>query len=138
MVLPFHKRSLAPFIQKDLKEKMVFIGGPRQVGKTTFAFSFLPNGITLREKHPAYLNWDFSEDRERILKGEFPIFSWGTSYMGTLQSYINALFFFLFGWSRQVFIFGSALFYIGYGFSLYYLARSLFRDFRWQAAVVGQ
>jgi hypothetical protein len=30
-------RYLSPFIKEDLSKKMVFIGGPRQVGKTTFA-----------------------------------------------------------------------------------------------------
>ena len=29
------KRYLTPYIVNDLKEKMVFVGGPRQVGKTT-------------------------------------------------------------------------------------------------------
>lgn len=32
------------------------VGGPRQVGKTTFALGFL--GKDADEKHPAYLNWD--------------------------------------------------------------------------------
>ena len=30
-------RYLEPAIQEDLKQKMVFLGGPRQVGKTTLA-----------------------------------------------------------------------------------------------------
>lgn len=29
------ERYLTPFIVKDLNDKMVFVGGPRQVGKTT-------------------------------------------------------------------------------------------------------
>jgi uncharacterized protein len=37
-----------------LRRKMVFIGGPRQVGKTTFALSMLGTGAD--ETHPAYLN----------------------------------------------------------------------------------
>lgn len=28
-------RYLTPFIKEDLKKKMVFLGGPRQYGKTT-------------------------------------------------------------------------------------------------------
>lgn len=44
---------------------MVFVAGPRQVGKTTLARS-LPNGVR------GYLNWDIAEHRERILKGELP------------------------------------------------------------------
>src|SRR6266545_6201705 len=44
---------------------MVFVAGPRQVGKTTLSKS-LPGG-------PAgYLNWDVAEDRERILRRELP------------------------------------------------------------------
>lgn len=53
----------------DLSERMVFVGGPRQVGKTTFSLSFLPEP---REDHPAYLNWDDSKVRPRLLKGELP------------------------------------------------------------------
>ena len=48
---------------------MVFIGGPRQVGKTTFALTFLPEPS---EKHPAYLNWDVISVRSGLLKGELP------------------------------------------------------------------
>lgn len=44
---------------------MVFVGGPRQVGKTTLAKTFL-----LDKK--GYLNWDVPEQREQILKREFP------------------------------------------------------------------
>jgi uncharacterized protein len=35
-------RYLKASVASDLAEKMVFIGGPRQVGKTTFALSMLP------------------------------------------------------------------------------------------------
>jgi predicted AAA+ superfamily ATPase len=41
-------------ICEDLGEKMVFMGGPRQVGKATLALSLLEGG---NEMHPAYLNW---------------------------------------------------------------------------------
>lgn len=64
------KRSLHPFILADLKEKMVFLGGPRQVGKTTLSFQFLHNGS---EKHPAYLNWDNPAVHKYLRKGELPI-----------------------------------------------------------------
>lgn len=59
------KRYLTPQVKHDLQKKMVFIGGPRQVGKTTLAKSFLidDNG---------YLNWDFAEHRELILARQFP------------------------------------------------------------------
>jgi predicted AAA+ superfamily ATPase len=56
-------------VKEDLKSKMVFVGGPRQVGKTTFALTFLPQPT---EKHPAYLNWDDISLRGDLLKGELP------------------------------------------------------------------
>jgi predicted AAA+ superfamily ATPase len=49
---------------------MVFIGGPRQVGKTTLALRLL--GSSADESHPAYFNWDNDEDRERLLQGDLP------------------------------------------------------------------
>ncbi len=42
---------------------MVFIGGPRQVGKTTLAKSLLAEGAQGR-----YFNWDYDEDRQAILQ----------------------------------------------------------------------
>ncbi len=59
------RRYLEKQILQDLKRKMVFIGGPRQVGKTTLAQQLVPN-------KSAYLNWDIPEHREKILKREFP------------------------------------------------------------------
>lgn len=61
-------RYLSPFIRKDLKGKMVFLSGPRQVGKTTLSLQLLKGD----ESHPAYFNWDDDEDRKRILSREFP------------------------------------------------------------------
>ena len=46
-------RYLFSNIQKDLKSKMVFIGGARQVGKTTLALNYLKSSDP---KHSAYLN----------------------------------------------------------------------------------
>lgn len=63
------KRYLAPFIIEDLKKKMVFLGGPRQVGKTTLAQSLIKN---FHDMHPAYLNWDSSPDRIRIKNRDWP------------------------------------------------------------------
>ncbi len=60
-------RYLHAAIQADLKEKMVFLGGPRQVGKTTLA-RFL--GEREYESY-AYLNWDNRQDRKNIIDGEF-------------------------------------------------------------------
>jgi len=59
------KRDLEPFIAKDLERKMVFVGGPRQSGKTTLAKRFLA-------RQERYLSWDSDEDREKIIKGLFP------------------------------------------------------------------
>lgn len=58
-------RYLASQVRKDLKRKMVFVAGPRQVGKTTLALS-------LPKAKPGYLNWDTAEHRERILRRELP------------------------------------------------------------------
>lgn len=63
------ERYLREPVRRDLREKMVFIGGPRQVGKTTFALGFLPSPS---ESHPAYLNWDNPKMRSSIMKGELP------------------------------------------------------------------
>ena len=49
---------------------MVFVGGARQVGKTTLALSFLnPSKVS----HPAYLSWDISLHKEKIIKHQFPL-----------------------------------------------------------------
>lgn len=58
-------RYLKDQLLKDLERKMVFLAGPRQVGKTTLALD-LPLGSE------GYLNWDVGEDRERILRQELP------------------------------------------------------------------
>jgi predicted AAA+ superfamily ATPase len=60
------ERYLTNQIKQDLTRKMVFVGGPRQVGKTTLAKTFLDNS-------EGYLNWDVAKDREHILKIELPI-----------------------------------------------------------------
>jgi predicted AAA+ superfamily ATPase len=64
-----YPRYLHTAIKEDLAAKMVFLGGPRQVGKTTLGLSFLENGT---ENHPAYLNWDNPQVRNALLKGELP------------------------------------------------------------------
>ena len=62
------ERNLVPFIQSDLKEKIVFLSGPRQVGKTTLALKMLEGD----ESHPAYFNWDDETDQKKLLSKEFP------------------------------------------------------------------
>ena len=59
-------RYLKNQVERDLHRKMVFVAGPRQVGKTVLARS-LPDAAE------GYLNWDVAGDRERILKRELPV-----------------------------------------------------------------
>jgi len=58
-------RYLQKPVERDLAKKMVLVGGPRQVGKTTLARQILSGD-------QGYLNWDVAEDRKRILKREIP------------------------------------------------------------------
>lgn len=61
------RRYLETSITEDLGRKMVFLAGPRQVGKTTLARQILDDtgsGI--------YLNWDRSEDRREIRRARWP------------------------------------------------------------------
>lgn len=62
-------RYIRESAEADLVERMVFVGGPRQVGKTTFALSLLGEGQD--ESSPACLNWDVLADREDIIAGRF-------------------------------------------------------------------
>ncbi len=62
------KRFIEKDIIKDLSRKMVFLGGPRQVGKTTLAQSVLKQFSYKKLKKGLYLNWDFDEDRYRIIE----------------------------------------------------------------------
>jgi len=52
-ITEIYKRYIKKSVEEDLEKKMVFVGGPRQVGKTTFSLTFLSSPS---EKHPAYLN----------------------------------------------------------------------------------
>jgi hypothetical protein len=64
------QRYLDSPVGAALARKMVFIGGPRQVGKTTFALGFL--GREADERHPAYLNWDHPAVPPRLRRAELP------------------------------------------------------------------
>jgi len=59
-------RYLTDNIIEDLNEKMVFLGGPRQVGKTTTA-----KELVSRNMKSSYYNWDRIRDRTAALKGEW-------------------------------------------------------------------
>lgn len=62
------KRYLEAQILKDISKKMVFVAGPRQVGKTTLV-------KTLARRHfsetAQYLNWDQRSHRQIIVRQEF-------------------------------------------------------------------
>ncbi len=62
-------RYLETSIKHDLSEKMVFVGGPRQVGKTTLALGFLDEPS---RRHKSYLNWDVVQNRASLMRGELP------------------------------------------------------------------
>ena len=57
-------RYITAHILKDLQKKMVFVGGPRQVGKTTLAKA------VLSQHYPEgrYFNWDYDENRQDIFQ----------------------------------------------------------------------
>lgn len=59
-------RYIMQSIKEDIQEKMVFIGGARQVGKTTLARQIVKNKAS-------YLNWDNTEHRESIITNQLPL-----------------------------------------------------------------
>ncbi len=65
-----YQRYLEPVVTPILARKMVFIGGPRQAGKTTLALSLLGDGAD--ETHPAYFNWDDPRAAARLRGVELP------------------------------------------------------------------
>jgi len=60
-----HPRYLLSTVADDLARKMVFLGGPRQVGKTTLGKVLIPDPWS-------YLNWDVASHRAAILKNQLP------------------------------------------------------------------
>ena len=54
-------------ILSDLRRKMVFLSGPRQVGK-----SWLARELSKSFRKPLYLNWDNRQDREIVLHQGWP------------------------------------------------------------------
>ena len=55
-------RYLKAAVEVDLNRKMVFLVGPRQVGKTTLA-----KALMVDHARAQYLNWDVADDRRIIL-----------------------------------------------------------------------
>jgi Predicted ATPase (AAA+ superfamily) len=60
-------RYLTEFVFKDLQEKMVFISGPRQVGKTTLAYDLMKEKF----KNVSYYSWDNRQDRKDIITSNY-------------------------------------------------------------------
>ncbi len=64
-------RYLFDFIEDQLHKRAVFIGGPRQVGKTTLSLKFISKNADT--SHPAYLNWDHAPSATKIRKMQLPL-----------------------------------------------------------------
>jgi len=62
------QRYLTKYVLEDLTDKMVFIGGPRLVGKTTLAQDLVSNHF----QHSGYYNWDNRQDRRNIMQSNWP------------------------------------------------------------------
>ena len=60
------KRYLETIVEEDLETKMVFIGGPRQVGKTTLA-----QAVASRLGPAEYLNWDNPQHKLKIVRQQW-------------------------------------------------------------------
>ena len=98
------KRYLRDAIADDLKSKMVFIGGPRQVGKTSLARSLL--GVSAVE-----LNFDVAAQRAAILKRELPpVDTWFFDEIHKFKGWRNYLkgLYDQFGQRRRILVTGSA------------------------------
>jgi uncharacterized protein len=97
-------RYLKPRVLADLASKMVFVGGPRQVGKTSLARSLLPGPS-------CELNYDIAAHRQAILRRELPpgdfwFFDEIHKYRGW-RNYLKGLFD-EFGARRRILVTGSA------------------------------
>lgn len=60
-------RYLTDAIKEDLEEKMVFVGGPRQAGKTTLALDCVG-----KDYNTAYFNWDKVSQRLSAINSQWP------------------------------------------------------------------
>lgn len=61
-------RYLNTAVIEDLAKKMVFVAGPRQIGKTTLAKDIV--GAHFSEI--AYFNWDNRQERRRLMSAQWP------------------------------------------------------------------
>ncbi|MFO1217931.1 MAG: ATP-binding protein [Burkholderiaceae bacterium] len=97
-------RYLASQVLADLASKMVFVGGPRQVGKTSMARALLPD-------RRSELNYDVAAQRDAILRRELPpgdfwFFDEIHKFRGW-RNYLKGLFD-EFGTRRRILVTGSA------------------------------
>ncbi len=99
-----HPRYLHQTIADDLARKMVFLGGPRQVGKTSLGKALIPEPA-------AYLNWDVAAHRALILKQQLPATdAWFFDEIHKYRPWRNYLkgLYDLHGASRRILVTGSA------------------------------
>ncbi len=75
------KRYLSDLIYRDLADKMVFVTGPRQAGKTTLAKALVDNF-----QRPLYLNYDSAADRQRIVQA-----NWASTHDYVMLDEIHAM-----------------------------------------------
>jgi len=75
------QRYLSDLIYRDLADKMVFVTGPRQVGKTTLAKALAGNF-----QRPLYLNHDSVADRQRMAQA-----NWASTYDYVMFDEIHAM-----------------------------------------------
>lgn len=78
-------RYLSDFINKYRNQKMIFLAGPRQVGKTTLALFHAP---IQQPDYPGYINWDHSPLKNEIMKGHLPIEN-GLLILDEIHKYAN-------------------------------------------------
>ncbi len=60
------RKTIKALLKDHPQEKMLFLAGPRQVGKTTFSKKSLES----YDNNGIYLNWDILKDRKNIRKGD--------------------------------------------------------------------
>lgn len=63
-------RYIEKAVLQFLKEKMCFLGGPRQAGKTTFSLALISPHA--KEDHPHYFNWDSPKAQKKLKNEELP------------------------------------------------------------------
>lgn len=61
-------RSISAAILEDLAKKMVFVTGPRQIGKTTLAKDLIGSHFVAT----AYFNWDDRQHRRQMMASKWP------------------------------------------------------------------